>query len=232
MTATAIGSYATTAALKALIGTTDSDDDAELGLICDRVNQLIESMTMQPVCPISSATYLYDVADTTRHRSGVTPLVPWFYGIGSGMSRLFTPAPVDAATKGIGGLRAITLLEIAPYSGGTYATVAATDYFLRERQGVSGPYKWLVLSDRPAGVYSHFPVGRATVRVTATAGWAAIPDDLTETALAVAHRAWNAREIGQQDVSGSDEHGRPIVARFLAGRDKETIARYTLKWPY
>jgi hypothetical protein len=211
MTATAIGSYATTAALKALIGTTDSDDDAELGLICDRVNQWIESETRQPIVPLSSAAYTYD---------------------GNGLRRIFLPMPLAAATLGIGGARAISLLEIAPYTFADFVTIASTDYSARERFTIGGPFRWLMLGDRVAGAYRTFPKGTANVRVTMTAGWPAIPDDLTETALVIAQRAWNARAVGQQDVSGTDETGRPIVARYVSGRDKATIQRYSLEPPY
>ncbi len=226
MTATAIGSYATTALLKGLIGTTDSDDDSLVGLICDRVNAYIESETKQPIAPITSATYLYDIEDYSH-----SPMVYPSYGLGgtgSGLKRLFAPTPVGATTLGIGGLRAISLLEFAPYTGGTYETIASTDYFLRGRHGVAGPFQWLVLSDRPAGQYYRFPAGRATVRVTATAGWTAIPDDLIQTALLIAQRDWNARSIGGQ---GTSEQGDPMPPLRVSNREREVIWNYRLKMP-
>lgn len=205
MTATAIGSYATTALLKALIGTTDSDDDATLGLICDRVNQLIEDTTHRVLAPISSTTYLYD---------------------GDGYKSIFLPLPVDKAP--IGGMRAVTLVEVQPFTVGGWQTVPSTNYFLRQRVGMTGPFERLLFTDIPTGTFGVFPRGFETVRVTGTAGWAAIPDSITETALAVAQRAWNAKAQGQQDVTGADEQGRPIVSRFLAGRDRDTLRRFTL----
>lgn len=219
---TAVGAYATTAGLQALIGgnqTFDGDDTALMGDICDRVNQLVESITRQAVAPIASTTYVYD---------------------SDGLRRIFTPMPVAVTDEeppagstllGIGGLREVSEVQVAPSTGGEFTTLDAADYFIRGRASVNGPSRWLMLSDRPVGTYSRFPKGIGTVKVTATAGWEAIPDDLTETALAVAHRAWNARQIGQQDVSGTDEQGRPIVARFLAGRDKDTLRRYSLRPP-
>ncbi len=204
MVATAIGTYATTAALKALIGTTDSDDDSLLGTICDRVNQWVESLTLQPISPISSATYLYD---------------------GDGLRRVYLPIPTTAATKGIGGARAISLLEIAPTTGGTFGTIASTDYFVRGKDGVLGPFVWLVLSDLAAGDYRTFPKGLANIRVTMTAGWAAIPDDLTMTALNVAHRAWNARSTGNQSGAGNGEEGQPISI-FATREDVRLVRTY------
>src|SRR4051812_26698128 len=126
MTATAIGAYATSALLKALIGTTDSDDDATLGLICDRVNQLFEDVTHRVLAPISSTTYLYD---------------------GDGSNSIFLPLPVDKAP--IGGIRATTLVEAQYFTGAGFATVNSADYFLRQRVGMAGPFERLVFSDVP-----------------------------------------------------------------------------------
>lgn len=210
MTATAIGSYATQSALAALIGggqTFDTADTTLQGLICDRTNQFMESEMHQVVAPISSATYLYD---------------------GRGLRHLYLPFPAGAATVGIGGLRAATLVEVAAYTGASYDTIDATQYFLRGNASMAGPARWLVFSDRPTGLYQHWPDGYATVRVTATAGWAAIPDDLTQLALGVAQRAWNARQAGMQNVDALDENGRPVVARFFQLPDWRTLRRYTV----
>lgn len=208
--ATAIGAYATAAALKALIGISGSEHDTLLGLICDRVNQYIETKTKQVIAPITSAAYVYD---------------------GDGLTRVFLPTPVSASTLSIGGLRAVTLFEIAPTTGGTFETIASTDYFLRGKHGMGGPYRYAALSDIPAGSFSRFPEGRANVRITGTAGWAAIPDDLTQLAIALAQRAWNARQAGYQNVEGVDEQGKPIIARFLSLPDYKTLRRYTVMQP-
>ncbi len=228
MTATAIGSYATTAAFKTLVGTTDDSDNTLIGLICDRVNQYLESEMHQVIAPISSATYVYDV------KAQNAPWHRWHYGSAvatSGPTHLFLPLPEGASTEGIGGIRAAPLVEVAPYTGAAYTTLAATDYFLRDRAGVIGPYRYLVMSDQPTGTYHSWPAGFATVRVTGTAGWAAIPDDLTNLALVIVQRAWNARQAGYQTVEGVDENGKPVIARFLALPDYRTLKRYTLEMP-
>lgn len=208
MTASAIGSYATASALKAMIGITDTNDDTLLGLVCDRVNQYIETTCRQVIAPITSAAYLYD---------------------GNGLSRIFLPMPVSASYLGIGGARAVTLVEIASETGGTFETIASTDYRLHSHFNVAGPYRWLQMSDKPAGNYTIFPKGQANVRVTMTAGWAAIPDDITETALSIALHAWNARQAGYIDAT--DLTGVPPIARYVSGRDRETLKRYTLRPP-
>jgi hypothetical protein len=208
--ATATGAYATTSLFKELAGITASDDDTLIGKVVDRTNQVIESEMGQVVAPISSATYLYD---------------------GQGLRYLYLALPT-ASVPGIGGIRAATLVEVCPYTGGTFETIASTDYFLRDKgEGSGGPYRYLVFSDKPAGTYTKWPKGFATVRVTGTAGWAAIPDDLTQLALAVVQRAWNARQTGYQNIDGVDEQGRPIVGRFLQLPDYKTLRRYTVKQP-
>src|SRR5688500_7343336 len=206
--ATATGSYATATALKALLGITDVTDDTLIGLICDRVNQYIESTTRQILAPITSATYLYD---------------------GNGARRIFLPTPVNGSTLSIGGMRAVTLVEFAPETNGTFETIATTDYVLRGRKGMTGPYQWLLVADLPVGSYSTYPEGNANVRVTGTAGWSAIPDDLTEAALSIAANAWMARQMGNRDVIGQDAAGMPVVGDYVSGRARQVLKAYTLR---
>lgn len=205
--ATATGAYATTALFKEWAGITSSSDDTLIGKVCDRLNGYLEAQMGQVVAPISSATYLYD---------------------GSGLRHQFLPQP-PASSPAIGGIRAATLVEVAPQTGGAFETIASGDYFLRAKApGPGSPYRYLVLSDHPAGAYRTWPKGYGTVRVTGTAGWAAIPDDLTQLALSCVQRAWNAQQSGYQNVDGVDENGKPIVARFLQLPDFQTLKRYTL----
>lgn len=202
---TATGSYVTTTLLKTRAGITDVTDDALLGVICDQVNMFVERTTGRVLAPIASATYIYD---------------------GNGERRLYLPRTADGST--IGGLRSISLLELAHFTGAAYETVSSSQYFLREMPTPAGPYDCLRFTDYPTGSFSMFPPGLATVRITATAGWPAIPDDIAEVAVTIATRAWHARQSGQQDIVGSDEMGRPLVSRFISGRDRDTLREYTL----
>ncbi len=95
---------------------------------------------------------------------------------------------------------------------------------------MTGPYERLEWTDFPT-IYGGFPRGMQTVRSTATAGWAAIPDDITEIALVAAIRAWGARQSGQTDLVGSTEMGQPLVSRFFSQRDRETLNLYTARLP-
>lgn len=192
MTATATGSYCTTALVKGRLGITGSTDDTEIGLICDQVNQFIESPQGcgRIIAPITSATYVID---------------------GSGLSFLYFPK----------GIRAITALSIGDSTGDTKDTVNSSDILLRplDQDRTPGwPAFYLYLSDVPVSTVTRtvFPAGRGNVSMTATTGWAAIPDDLIDVALTTAMRAWHARQSGQVDVVGTDDTGAPLVSRFVA----------------
>lgn len=203
---TAIGAYATAALMKSRLGITDTTDDTLIGTICDQVNAYIEYKTQRVLAPIASATYLYD-GDDSRD--------------------LYLPLPANASP--IGGIRAISQLELAAYTGATYTTVDTSQYFLRQPFLNTGPFERLLFTDMPTGAFDRFPRGYATVRITATAGWAAIPDEITDVALTAATRAWFARESGQVDIVGSDEQGKPLVSRFFSSRDIGTLMGYAVQ---
>jgi hypothetical protein len=206
--ATALGSYATAAAIKSRAGISDANDDTLIGTIADQVNAFIEGTTQRILAPITGTPVLiYD---------------------GDGDHRLYLPKTQDATYPYIGGIRAITTLEIADYTAAAYETVAVGDYFLRGQSGPAGPFDWLYLSDRPTGTFYTFPKGFATVRLTATAGWAAIPDEITDVALTLGVRMWHARESGQSDIVGTDETGNTLVSRLLSLRDRNILRAYTL----
>jgi hypothetical protein len=198
---TAIGTYATAALLKARTGISDTTDDTLLGTICDQVNQYIETRTRRVLAPVGSATYLLD---------------------GTGCEYFEFPR----------GIRAISALSIGDVTGGTRIALASTEYFLRplEHDRLPGwPAMRVVLSD--VGTRRSIPRGFEIISMTATTGWAAIPDDVTEMALVAATKAWHAREAGQADIVGTDEMGRPLVSRFFSPRDMETLRTYSLDTP-
>lgn len=204
--ATATGTYATAALVKARLfaaGVTDTADDTLIGTICDQVNQFIESPQGcgRILAPVTSATYLVD---------------------GNDLRRLFFPR----------GLRTVTALSIGDYTGDTRDVVVATDYFLRPTatDRKSGwPAEWIELSDLPAGNHSVFHAGYETVSITATTGWTAIPDDIIDVALTTAVRAWHARQSGQADVIGNDETGAPLVSRYVSGYHWATLRAYRIR---
>lgn len=212
----AIGAYATTAGLKARLfpaGVTDTADDTLMGTICDQVNGWIESPpghkglggTGRVIAPISSATYVLD---------------------GTGLSYIYFPK----------GIRAVTVLTIGDTTGDTLDTVTAGDIFLRpldHERSPGWPAFYLYLSDVPVStvVRRTFPRARNNVSLTCTAGWTAIPDELTDVALTTATRAWHARQSGQADIVGNDDTGAPLVSRFVAPFHWATIHAYRVKQP-
>lgn len=207
---TAVGTYVTTAKLKARLfaaGVTDTADDTLMGTLCDEVNAFIEGPwgCRRIVAPISSATYLLD---------------------GNGLSYLYFAK----------GIRAVSALTIGDSTGDTLDTVTAADILLRplDHERIPGwPAFYLYLSDVPVSTITRrkFPSARANVSLTCTAGWAAIPDDLTMVAEVTAVRAWRARQTGQADIVGNDETGAPLVSQFVAREHWGILRGYRAKGP-
>lgn len=199
----AVGSYVTATTLKARLGITDSTDDTLIGTIADQVNGYIESHTGRVIAPISGTpTRYYDIDEE------------------------------DYALRIPEGVRVVTTLSIAQYTGAAYTALVATDFYLRPLAPRPGwPYTVIKLSDRPAGSFSVFPRGFSIVKLVATMGWAAIPDEISDVALTAATRAWYARQSGQADIVGTDEMGRPVVSRFFSARDLGTLSIYRVDLP-
>ena len=200
---TAIGSYATPRALRARLGLPDALDDGALALVCDQVNGYIEHFCGRAVCPVPEQAWLYD---------------------GTGTPELVVN----------NGIRSVAKLELAYYTGGQYHTLLASDYFVRPAAGNRRP-GWpgtlLVITNIPKSGFAVFPVGYDTVRLTATTGWDAIPDEVTDVALTAATRAWRSAQSGQADVVGVDENGQAMVSRFFSARDLGTLRAYSLDLP-
>lgn len=207
--ATAIGAYAQLPGVKVRLGrlTTDTKDDELLQKFCDQVNQQVETRLRRPVCPVPSATYLFNGFDALDR--GRTMYIPW-------------------------GVRSVDLLRVAPQTNGTLLTVAATDYLilpsLMYRTPVGAPGDRIAFVDIPiSGITSVFYPGQLNVELTMTCGWDAIPDDLVDCAETTTVRAFQARRTGQGDTSGSDDLGRTIISRILAAEWRDVINRYRLE---
>lgn len=201
---TAQGTYVSTTTLKDRLGGTaamGTADDTLLGDICDAVNTYIEQVTGRVVASYGTAagTVVFDIDEDTRY--------------------LYVKQ----------GVRALTSVEVAPYTGAAYSTVTSGDLFLRPTTPPPGwPYTVIRLSDVPAGTVSFFPRGLATVRLVGTLGWSAVPEDLEDVAISLAVRTWHGRQSGQTDIVGTDEMGAPIVSRGMSKRDRDTLFRYTV----
>jgi hypothetical protein len=198
----ATGTYVGTATLIDRLGGTavmGTADNSLLQTICDQVNTYIETYTGYVLSPIASGTVTFDIPETT------TVLL----------------------LHDISGVRSLTSVEVADYTGASYGTVTSTDYFLRPLYPRPGwPYTELHLSDVPTGSITVFPPGYNTVRLVGTRGWAETPEDIEQVALTLAVRAWHSRQAGQSDIVGTDEMGQPVVSQLLNRRDRDTLNRY------
>lgn len=196
--ATALGTYVTLADLKTRLGITVATHDTLLTQIVDETNQWIESYAGRVLGPVASAVYLLDGGGTATPDSYTLDV-----------SRL--------------GVRAISLLETATTTGGAYSTVASTSYYIRPANRLNGePGTRIKLWT------GSFYAGYDTTRVTMTAGFAAVPDDVRGVGLAIATRAWHGRQSGQTDIVGTDETGAPLVTKIVAPEFKRTLDRYRI----
>jgi hypothetical protein len=205
---TAIGTYTSTTAVKARIDngstTYSADVDALIATLCDQIGSWIEGETGRVMAPIASTTWTFD-GWRARYQG-----------------RMF---PVER------GVRTITLLEIADFTGGTFATVPATDYFARPLSqdrlpGWPATEIWMTDQISSGNTRPYFTRGFGTVRITGTFGFDAVPDEIAELATTAVIRAWNARGAGQADIIGTDETGAPVVSRYVSFRDRMTLKRY------
>lgn len=199
--------YATLAGVKARLGITSTTDDALIQSLADQVNAWIESTTGRILAPDPTTVYTQDGWDALE---------------GGRMM----PFPR--------GIRSLTSVEVAAYTGGPFSTVPATDWFLRpsDPDRVPGwPYTELWMTNIPSvgNQYPAFYPGFGNVRLTGAFGWDAIPPEITDVALTTVVRAWQGRQSGQADVIGNDETGAPIVSRFVSARDRATLRRYTIE---
>lgn len=205
---TATGTYATLAPVKARLGITNTNDDTLLSSFCDQINQYIEG-------PRGAGRVLAPVASAVHLFDG------------DGSRHLWVPQ----------GVRAVTLVRVAAYTGAAWETIPSADILLRplvhDRAAPNWPATHLLWTDMPSSTdpYSAFPCGLSNVEVTMTTGWSAIPDDITQLALTAVVRAWTARMAGQADVIGTDEYGKPIVSWTLPSRDERLLRSFAEPGP-
>lgn len=169
-------------------------DQAIFDAIGSAVNEIVEGYIGAPIGPAGTAARTYD---------------------GDGGHTLYV-------RQGIAGT-AITL-EVADQTGGTFRTLATTEYVLRP-----------AAHDRPTGfparkvcltpsATSNFTYGYDTVRVTPDAsgfGWPAIPLDVSLIAVILGTRLYQSRQSGEAMVIGSPEFG--AAALGMLERDEVAV---------
>lgn len=127
-------------------------------------------------------------------------------------------------------LRAVTLLEIASYEGGLYQPIVGTDFYLERGTDLNVDDGWPY--DRVQLGYSAalpiFPRMRGVVQITGDWGWAAVPEDIAETAILIAAAMQKRRRSGGNPDQNEQGSGRAqvITAKELPAFAKMTIASY------
>lgn len=117
-----------------------------------------------------------------------------------------------------GGLQAITTLEVAATVGGSYSTLAATEYVLRPHtyERPTGWPGWRIELTDNATTSGVFTLGHDTVRITPTY-WdfgTAVPTMLSRIADILGVRVFQARQSGATYTVGGNEFAQAID-RFL-----------------
>lgn len=201
----ALGEYVTLADLKLRTGITDTTDDVLLQQICDEVNSWIESYTGRVLGPVASATYYFDGYDLS-----------------------------DPYTIDLGRLGAQTVTAVEVSSDGTaWTAVDPTRYSIRplalSRSLEGEPASRILMTDG-----YRLDTGYSNIRVTMTAGFSAVPDEVRGVAIAIAQRWWHGRQTGMLDVVGMDESSlnpgqysqSPVLVKTVPPEFRRTLDRY------
>lgn len=194
----ALGSYATTRQLGEYLRDVGPATNAGLWAeLLDRASRFIDDQTGWFFYQLASTTYLVDGSDTDV----IIPNIP---------------------------IVSVSLLESQYYTGATWNTIAAGQYFLYPSLPSQGwPYTYIRLTDIPTtGQSTKFWRGKQNVRITAVAGFPAVPSAITHLTLKLAARIWKARDTGFAGVVGSVDTGI-LTVKDLDSTDKYTLATYT-----
>jgi hypothetical protein len=131
----------------------------------------------------------------------------------------------------IAGVRSVTVVGVAtssqPETGGTFTSATLADVLIRPRPTADGPGLRLVLSD-VAGSINRFYPGYNTVSVTGSFGFASVPADIQEVAIAAVTKRFLGKETAAAIVSLGPEGGVTILSD-LSPANRATLLRYA--WP-
>lgn len=180
--------------------------DAVLVPIINAVNDWIETRTGRSIGSTTTTTLTFDGWDAIEN--GRCMLVPQ-------------------------GVQSLSLLEVGAFTGDAFVTVPATDYFVRpniqqREPGWPGFEVWMTDIPSAANTLPVFLRGYGNIRMTGAFQWATTPQALIQVGEVAAVRAWQARQSGQSDTTGSDELGTPLVSRYISGEDRNIVDHY--KW--
>jgi hypothetical protein len=192
----------TTAQVKSRVGVTDATDDTLISELIDQVSDWIQQYVGRRLVPISSATYIRDTS----------------YGYS-----FYFPQ----------GIRTVSALSVAtsnqPPTGGTYTTVAATDYKLYPEYPAQGwPQTELRLLRAAVGSIRYFKDAENGLSITCTSGFTATPPDMQSVAIDAVVAAYTNRQDGASGVIGADVMAVTPWSEFFSrgSPQRGTIERY------
>lgn len=202
----AVQAYTAKAAVKTRLGITDVTDDTLLDTITSQVCSWLEGKIGFPVGPVSSEERLFDGAMVrwcSEHDSWSLPVYPW-------------------------GIRAITAVRTSTDDGASYTTQTASDVLIRphshERET---DWPGFDLHVKSTVSWSWITSGFDSNGVTATWGWAAIPDELKAIADKIAIAMYRGRGYGSgQSYAVAEDAVASVAAEELSATDWRTIAKY------
>jgi hypothetical protein len=188
--------YSTLPELRAYIGVDDTADDMALQVALSATEAMIDGYCERSFAPAGTAA-------TTRVYMADTPYLVF----------------IDDASS-------ITLIETDPGLDGTWTDVWASSDWQAEplnarSGGLSSPYTQV----RAIGDYAYPVDFRAAVRVTATWGWASVPDVVQQATLLQAGRIFKRRD-SVLGFAGGPETGLIRVGRAIDGDVAQLLAPY------
>jgi hypothetical protein len=190
--------YTNLARVKARLGIDDASDDTTLQDAIDGANG---------ECVEYIGAYLGPSADTVRTYDG-------------------RDAVRDQRRLRIkGGIRTLTQVEIAWFTGASFAVATLADFILGPNPQdlePGQPYLYIDISEVPAGSYPYFPPYINNVRLTGTFSYAASPSTIVEVATDLASRKWQSRKPGAAYAGGGGEFGTTIYP-FLTEPQKKVL---------
>lgn len=127
------------------------------------------------------------------------------------------------------GIAELTLLEYATATGGSFATIASTDYFLDppvQDRDFGWPATRITLSDVPASGPFYLYRGKRVVRATMALGWATIPVDIAGVAIRAVVSNYLAKGSGSTGPAIVGPTGAMTILRDIAPSDMSTLTRY------
>lgn len=132
---------------------------------------------------------------------------------GDGAARLFVRA----------GIVSLTSVGLAQLTGGSYTTLAGSDWFLQPDQPVDS-YDSVVLSDQ-SGWVEPVAYGRRTWQLTGVFGFAAIPEDVVKATLDLA-REWYRQGPGGGSPVGLNQFGTPLFLQGAPTTVRDVVENY------